>query len=150
VIGNAVKKFTVPELEEMNAKNRQAGVEAMKHEDFLRTPHGKETAKTPFWLLEPLETSTPPAPFPSDEGNPPQILKGIKVLELCRIIAGPTITRILAEYGAEVLKITSPKLGDVPFFQVDGYITWYSQLIQEHGKAYRRFRSERSERSSHF
>ena len=30
------------------------------------------------------------------------------------------ITRILAEYGADVLKITSPNLSDVPFFQVDG------------------------------
>jgi len=39
---------------------------------------------------------------------------------MCRIIAGPTVTRILAEYGADVLKITSPHLPDVPFFQVDG------------------------------
>lgn len=39
---------------------------------------------------------------------------------MCRIIAGPTVTRILAEYGADVLKITSPNLSDVPFFQVDG------------------------------
>lgn len=28
--------------------------------------------------------------------------------------------RILGEYGADVLKITSPNLSDVPFFQVDG------------------------------
>jgi crotonobetainyl-CoA:carnitine CoA-transferase CaiB-like acyl-CoA transferase len=42
------------------------------------------------------------------------------VLELCRIIAGPAIGRTLAEYGATVLKITSPNLPDVPFFQVDG------------------------------
>jgi crotonobetainyl-CoA:carnitine CoA-transferase CaiB-like acyl-CoA transferase len=44
----------------------------------------------------------------------------MKVLELCRIIAGPTVARILTEYGADVLKITSPNLSDVPFFQVDG------------------------------
>jgi crotonobetainyl-CoA:carnitine CoA-transferase CaiB-like acyl-CoA transferase len=42
------------------------------------------------------------------------------VLELCRIIAGPAIGRTLAEYGAQVIKVTSPKLSDVPFFQVDG------------------------------
>jgi crotonobetainyl-CoA:carnitine CoA-transferase CaiB-like acyl-CoA transferase len=48
------------------------------------------------------------------------VLSGVKVLELCRIIAGPVIGRILAEYGADVLKITSPNLSDVPFFQVDG------------------------------
>jgi crotonobetainyl-CoA:carnitine CoA-transferase CaiB-like acyl-CoA transferase len=46
-------------------------------------------------------------------------LAGIKVIELCRIIAGPVMGRILAEYGADVLKVTSPNLSDVPFFQVD-------------------------------
>lgn len=66
-----------------------------------------------------IESSTKPSALPagSDTNRP---LSGIKVLELCRIIAGPTITRILGEYGADVLKITSPNLSDVPFFQVDG------------------------------
>lgn len=53
-------------------------------------------------------------------GSKPQILAGIRVLELCRIIAGPAIGRTLAEYGAQVIKVTSPNLSDVPFFQVDG------------------------------
>jgi crotonobetainyl-CoA:carnitine CoA-transferase CaiB-like acyl-CoA transferase len=57
---------------------------------------------------------------PLSEASGGRLLSGIKVLELCRIIAGPVITRILAEYGADVLKITSPTLSDVPFFQVDG------------------------------
>ena len=87
----------------------------------MNTPHGKEAEKSPLWLLEPLERVTPPVPFSASNTSPPQILSGIKVLDLTRIIAGPTITRILAEYGAEVLKITSPNLSDVPFFQVDGY-----------------------------
>jgi crotonobetainyl-CoA:carnitine CoA-transferase CaiB-like acyl-CoA transferase len=41
------------------------------------------------------------------------------VVELCRIIAGPTIGRSLAAQGAQVLKVTSPHLPDVPFFQLD-------------------------------
>lgn len=58
--------------------------------------------------------------MPADPtGAKPRVLNGIKVLELCRIIAGPCITRILAEYGADVIKVTSPNLSDVPFFQVD-------------------------------
>lgn len=39
VIESAVKNFTVQELEDMNSKHRQAGVEALKYEDFLATPH---------------------------------------------------------------------------------------------------------------
>lgn len=35
----AVRKFTVEELEVLNSQNRQAGVPALKHEDFLKTPH---------------------------------------------------------------------------------------------------------------
>jgi len=35
----AVRKFTIDELEEMNAKNRQAGVPVLKHDDFLQTKH---------------------------------------------------------------------------------------------------------------
>ena len=68
--------------------------------------------------MEPLETTTPPCPLP-DRGDR-RVLSGVKVLEMCRIIAGPVVARILGEYGADVLKITSPHLSDVPFFQVDG------------------------------
>jgi crotonobetainyl-CoA:carnitine CoA-transferase CaiB-like acyl-CoA transferase len=68
--------------------------------------------------VEQLENETEPAPLSYVPGG--RILAGIKVLELCRVIAGPVMGRILAEYGADVLKITSPHLSDVPFFQVDG------------------------------
>ena len=119
----------------MNAANKQAGVPVLKHEDFLKTSHvsmlyvglkrlftdyhqGKVVSKALPWNIVKLEGQSPPCPLPSTNDKKP--LSGIKVLELCRIIAGPTITRILAEYGATVLKITSPNLSDVPFFQVDG------------------------------
>jgi hypothetical protein len=114
----AVRKFTVKELEEMNAQNRQAGVPVLKHDDFLQSAHGKANVTLPPWQIDNLESSTPKAPLPFT--NSKRILSGVKVLELCRIIAGPVIGRILAEYGADVLKVTSPHLSDVPFFQVDG------------------------------
>jgi hypothetical protein len=38
-IETAVKRFTVEELEEMNAAKRQAGVPVLKHEEFLKTAH---------------------------------------------------------------------------------------------------------------
>jgi crotonobetainyl-CoA:carnitine CoA-transferase CaiB-like acyl-CoA transferase len=39
-------------------------------------------------------------------------LAGMKVLELGTLIAGPFCARILAEFGAEVIKIESPESGD--------------------------------------
>ena len=44
------------------------------------------------------------------QGEPP--LKGLKVIELGTLIAGPFCARILAEFGAEVIKIESPDGGD--------------------------------------
>ena len=37
------------------------------------------------------------------------ILDGVKVLDLCIILAGPTCGRTLAEYGADVIKIDNPR-----------------------------------------
>ncbi|KAL9085250.1 MAG: hypothetical protein Q9165_007684 [Trypethelium subeluteriae] len=141
-IESKVKQFSAEQLEEMNAARRQAGVTCYKPEEFRATEHGQVLSKEPPWTIQNLESSTPPSPFPplsspspqapapsnipAHPSSPtlplpgPQILTGIKVLELCRIIAGPSIGRTLAEYGATVLKITSPHLSDVPFFQVDG------------------------------
>ena len=39
-------------------------------------------------------------------------LQGIKVIELGTLIAGPFCTRLLAEFGAEVIKIEAPDGGD--------------------------------------
>lgn len=39
-------------------------------------------------------------------------LAGLKVVELGTLIAGPFCTRILAEFGAEVIKVESPDGGD--------------------------------------
>ncbi|KAL8391900.1 hypothetical protein RB595_002195 [Gaeumannomyces hyphopodioides] len=125
-IESHVKRFTPAELEELNAENRQAGVPALRHEDFLKTAHGMANMKLPPWSVDQLESQTPPCPLPatsssssSSNSTRARPLAGIKVLELSRIIAGPIIGRALAEYGADVLKITAPALSDVPFFQVD-------------------------------
>ncbi|KAI9685799.1 MAG: hypothetical protein M1820_010738 [Bogoriella megaspora] len=129
-IESKARQFTTTELEAMNAERGQAGITCYKPSDFRKTEHGKMLSAEPPWRITNLENDSPPIPFAPTHATKginkrlqpprPQILDGIKVLELCRIIAGPSIGRTLAEYGASVLKITSPKLSDVPFFQVDG------------------------------
>lgn len=39
-------------------------------------------------------------------------LKGVKVLELATVVAAPTVCRVLASYGADVIKIETPPAGD--------------------------------------
>ncbi|TLD14870.1 hypothetical protein PspLS_10823 [Pyricularia sp. CBS 133598] len=124
-IESRVSCYTVDELEFLNRLNRQAGVQALKPEEFLKTAHGKANSNSPPWSVDAIETSTPPAPFlptinDNSDASQRRPLAGVKVLDVSRIIAAPTIGRILAEYGADVLKINCPHLSDVPFFQLDG------------------------------
>ena len=43
-------------------------------------------------------------------------LSGVRVLDLTRLLPGPYATRLMAELGADVIKIEDPKGGD--------YVRW--------------------------
>ncbi|PWY65978.1 CAIB/BAIF family enzyme [Aspergillus heteromorphus CBS 117.55] len=117
-IESQVQKFDAAELETLNGSVKHAGLTVYTHEEFKNTPHGRANVHQPWWKCSRLPGNTPPTRFPVTKTQ--RILEGVKVLELTCVIAGPVIGRILAEYGADVVRITCPSVPDVPFFQVDG------------------------------
>ena len=63
--------------------------------------------------------------------NEPAPLDGIRVLDLSRLVAGNALTHVLADYGAEVIKVERPGQGD-------DLRNWRVEGISIHWKVYAR------------
>ena len=67
----------------------------------------------------------PPARQEPDKGAPAPLLKGLRVLDFTRVLAGPYTTRLLADFGAEVIKIQSERtMRGEESFRSAYYRTW--------------------------
>ncbi|HEY0637579.1 MAG TPA: CoA transferase, partial [Pseudonocardiaceae bacterium] len=69
-------------------------------------PQGRAVAAEPLVALEHLGGG--------DAEPLPGGLRGVRVLDLTRVIAGPTAGRVLAGWGAEVLRVDPPGFDEVP------------------------------------
>jgi hypothetical protein len=100
---------------------QQAGVICESLESFRMSEHGRANAHVGLFELHPVRNSAQaPSWWPSTpqtSGKRP--LAGLKVVDLTRVIAAPAVTRGLAELGASVMRITSPKLCDFSSLHID-------------------------------
>lgn len=108
-IAAAVARWDSFELEEALAAAGMCGVVCRTGEEWRDTEQGKALLTVPPVHVVKIGESDP---MPLPAGDRP--LAGLKALDLTRVLAGPVSGRTLAEHGAEVLHVTSPKLPSVP------------------------------------
>jgi crotonobetainyl-CoA:carnitine CoA-transferase CaiB-like acyl-CoA transferase len=127
-----VLQYSSSELDELCAERlRISGTVAWTVDEYKASEHGRANANVGLWELhEHANASQIPCWWPSTpQTSPARPLSGLKVVDFTRIIAGPTLTRGLAELGASVMRITAPHLPDMGFLHPDlGWGKWNTPL----------------------
>lgn len=113
-IAEGISKWNADELEDVISEQFACGGKVRTPEEWLAHPHGAYLALKPVVEITKIAESEPVL---LPEGDYPA--SGIKVLDLTRILAGPSCGLGFAEYGADVLMVTSPELPQVPAFVRD-------------------------------
>lgn len=114
-VAAAVKRWNAADLDRAIAAAGACGGIVYTPEEWLQTPQGKYLAAQPVVQIEKIGDSAP-QPLPDDVSAP---LAGINLLDLTRIIAGPTCGEALTEHGANDLMVTAKHLPQVPAFVRD-------------------------------
>ncbi len=102
-------------LEDAVAERRGCSAIIRTEDEWRRHPHGEFVHS---WATVVRRDAA--VPFRSRWApSPTRPLDGLRVLDLTRVLAGPTCGRTLAAFGADVLHVRGPDIPHVPAFVVD-------------------------------
>lgn len=110
-VAQALRGWTATDFETAATERRLVVAAVRTFDVWDRHPHSAVVAAQPLVAIDRIGEA-PPLPWPAlGDSNRP--LRGLRMLDLTRILAGPTCGRTLAAYGAEVMLVNSPKLPNI-------------------------------------
>ncbi len=117
-IARAVAGWSASDLEDALAERGLCGARLRSRAEWLAHPQGAALASAPLVEVQRIGDA-PPQPLPPLRSGRSRPLEGLRILDLTRVLAGPTCARTLAEHGADVLHVRSPHLPSIEAFVVD-------------------------------
>ncbi|MFV0245336.1 MAG: CoA transferase [Qingshengfaniella sp.] len=113
-IARAIAGRDALDLEEAFAAANLAGTMVRSRAEWAAHPQGQALAAAPLVTVEKIADGAPVQSAP-----PPRPFAGLRVLDFTHVIAGPVLTRTLAEQGADCLRLSAPGHADPQAFLIE-------------------------------
>jgi len=113
-VAHAAVKWNAYALEDAIAFMKLSGAVVRSSEEWTDSAQGRALATQPPIVLKKIGEAPP---LRLGESREP--LSQIRVLDLTRVLAGPTCGRTLASYGAELLHLRAERLDTIELFDLD-------------------------------
>jgi hypothetical protein len=130
-VARAIGTWRAFELEDALAAAGACATAARTRAEWLAHEQGRAVRTEPLLDVTLLDApATAPTPGVGD-----QPLRGVRVLDLTRVIAGPTATRTLAAHGADVLRVSAAHLPEIESLLPDTTLGKRSTMLDLHDAA---------------